>query len=87
MDDGTAIDDIGNPIEFNLHIPPEFTKKVPLADIDIEKASPEDDLGLILDQISVKVMDKTERKLLITTAIDILLGTNDSGQLDNKPCG
>jgi len=85
MDDGTAIDETGNPIEFNLHVPPGFTKEVPLADIGMEKARPEDDLATLLDQMIIKKMDKTERKLLVTQALDILSGTNESGRLDTKP--
>ncbi|MGR3219393.1 MAG: hypothetical protein ACUZ8H_06185, partial [Candidatus Anammoxibacter sp.] len=84
VDDGTALDADGNPIEFNLHVPPDFTVEKTLASIGLEKNSPEDDLKDLLDQMTEQEMDPDERKILVQQAIDILLGTNESGKLDSK---
>ncbi|MGR3177152.1 MAG: hypothetical protein ACUZ8E_03740 [Candidatus Anammoxibacter sp.] len=84
IDDGTALDADGKAIEFNLHVPPDFTIEKPLADLGLENNSPEDDLKDLLDQMTVQEMDLDEREILVQQAIDILLGTNESGKLNTK---
>jgi hypothetical protein len=77
--DGTALDAQGNPIQFNLHWPPEPAKDRWLSDIGIDCSSPTDDLQEILDYTI-----QTGSKDRIQEALDILLGTNVSGALANK---
>lgn len=77
--DETALDKNGDPIEFNLHYPPETPVPFWLDDQGIDGASPLDDLQEILDEIAA-----TGSKARVQEALDILLGTNVSGALSYK---
>ena len=77
--DETALDENGDPIHFNLHWPQEPAARYKLADAGLDPNSPTNDLEEILDEIA-----STGSKARIPEALDILLGTNDSGALSNK---
>lgn len=77
--DESALDVNGDPIHFNLHYPQTAPESFWLEDIGLEPNAPTDDLEEILDEIIA-----TGSKARIPEALDILLGTNDSGSLTAK---
>lgn len=77
--DETAMNDRGEPIHFNLHYPQTAPTSFWLDDEGIDGSAPTDDLEEILNEISA-----TGSTARLDEALDILLGTNDSGQLSHK---
>ncbi len=77
--DRTALDENGDPIHFNLHWPPDATPRFWLDEQGYDPSAPTDDLEQILDELVA-----TGSKARVQEALDILLGTNESGALSNK---
>ncbi|MEO0649475.1 MAG: hypothetical protein AAFZ65_02205 [Planctomycetota bacterium] len=77
--DRTAVDENGDPIHFNLHWPQQEPKRFWLRDVGISPNSPTDDLRAIVDEIAA-----TGSQSRVAEALDILLGTNASGEITGR---
>jgi hypothetical protein len=77
--DGTALDQNGDPIHFNLHYPQKSPTPFWLDEVGLDPSAPTDDLEDILDEV-----EATGSSARVTEALDILLGTNNSGMLSQK---
>ena len=77
--DRSALDADGEPIHYNLHWPPDSTPDFWLDERGYDASAPTDDLEAILNEIL-----STGSTTRIPEALDILLGTNDSGALSRK---
>ena len=77
--DRTAVDASGDPVHFNLHWPPGEAPSFWLDEAGIDSASPIDDfVEAILEVYGTGSQQSAQR------ALDILMGTNVSGDLTNK---